>query len=108
MLVIDYNMVCIVFFCLLTLVLIPFKFVHIFKLLSSAYLHLSIRVVFRLSSFKDFFLLKTLKMTFGVYCACTFIVGSPIPPTVPPHRHSTASTLKTERENAKQKKKKKR
>ncbi|XP_046853117.1 rho guanine nucleotide exchange factor 7-like isoform X2 [Xenia sp. Carnegie-2017] len=32
---------------------------------------------------------------------------SPIPPTVPPHRHSTASTLRAEREHAKQKKKKK-
>ena len=39
---------------------------------------------------------------------CILTSGSPIPPTVPPHRHSTASTLKAERENAKQKKKKKR
>ncbi|XP_028401642.1 rho guanine nucleotide exchange factor 7-like isoform X3 [Dendronephthya gigantea] len=31
---------------------------------------------------------------------------SPIPPTVPPHRNSTASTLKPDREHAKQKKKK--
>ena len=33
--------------------------------------------------------------------------GSPIPPEVPPHRHSSASNFKAEREHAKQKKKKK-
>ena len=42
------------------------------------------------------------------YHARILTSGSPIPPTVPPHRHSTASTLKAEREHAKQKKKKKR